>query len=130
MTPSQAELDILHVLWAHAPATVRFVHEHLQTKKEVGYTTTLKQIQRMTEKGLIAQHKTGRSHEYTPLVQEEDVKKSLFQQLVDTAFQGSTIDLVMHALGQEQPSESELSELESWLQARKEQASPSEDKHT
>ena len=119
MNPSDAELDILHVLWEHAPATVRFVHEQLQAKKDVGYTTTLKQMQRMTEKGLIAQHKTGRSHEYTPLVQAQEVKKSLFRQLLDTAFQGSAMELVMHALGEESPSEAELDALEQWLQAQK-----------
>ncbi len=122
--PSEAEIEILQILWEHQPATVRFVHEQLSLKKEVGYTTTLKQMQRMTEKGLIVQHRTGKSHEFTAVIKENQVKGNLFQKLVDTAFQGSPMDLVLHALGKAEPSPEELNDLEAWLEARKKNLRP------
>ncbi|TAE55018.1 MAG: BlaI/MecI/CopY family transcriptional regulator [Bacteroidetes bacterium] len=117
--PSEAELEILQILWEHEPATVRFVHEHLSSKKEVGYTTTLKQMQRMTEKQLIRQHKTGKSHEFTALVRQNQIKGNLYRRLVDGVFQGSAMGLVLHALGQDEPSPEELAALEQWLAEKK-----------
>jgi predicted transcriptional regulator len=118
-TPTEAELEILQFLWKHAPATVRQVHEALAQTKQVGYTTTLKQMQRMTEKGFIAQHKTGKSHEYTAILQESAVQGSLLQHLVEIAFKGSTTDLLLRALGDDAPGEEELAALEAWLAAQK-----------
>ena len=112
MTPSESELDILKIIWTHQPISVREVHEYISQQKEVGYTTTLKQIQRMTEKGLIERQGSGKKHTYIAKVEEEEIQKSLFDGLVNSAFKfkGSAIDLAMHALGQSQPTEDELSQ--------------------
>ncbi|MEZ4772828.1 MAG: BlaI/MecI/CopY family transcriptional regulator [Bacteroidia bacterium] len=119
MTPSPGELEILQILWEHEPATVRFVHEKLCETKEVGYTTTLKQIQRMTEKEMVVRVSSGKVHEYKALIRESQVKKNLFGQLVDAVFKGSAMDLAIHALGQSRPSSAELAELEKWLEEQK-----------
>ncbi len=119
MSPSEAEIEILQVLWQHGRCTVRFIHEQVSQRREVRYTTTLKQLQRMVEKHFVQQHKTGKSHEYTALLPEQDVKGSLVQRLVNTAFKGSTADLLLHALGDSDPSEDELDALEKWLEKKR-----------
>ena len=119
MSPSEAELEILQVLWQLEPATVREVHDQVAAQREVGYTTTQKQMQRMVEKGFIAQHKTGRSHTFTALLRENQVKGSVFRRMVDTVFKGSSMELLLHALGDSDPSEEELAALEQWLEAKK-----------
>lgn len=122
LTPSEAQLEILQILWDSQPATVKQIHEVMLRSKQVGYTTVLKQIQRMTEKGLVEAIKEGRSFLYTACVQERQIKKTLFNRLKDTAFKGSSIDLAMHALGQSKPSQEEIDQLTSWLeQKRKDQ---------
>lgn len=118
-TPSDAQLEILQVLWEHAPCTVRDIHEALSEQREVGYTTVLKQIQRMTEKGLVEVDKNGKSHEYLPLIREHQVQKTLLNRLKDTVFRGSAMDLAMQALGQEDPSAEELDQLQAWLEAQR-----------
>ena len=117
--PSEAQLEILQVLWEHEPATVRFVHEKLCETKDVQYTTTLKQIQRMEEKGMLSAEKSGKSYLYSTKLRESQVKKSMFNRLVDSTFKGSAMDLVMHALGQAKPSDDELEALRKWLEAKK-----------
>ncbi|MDW3651617.1 MAG: BlaI/MecI/CopY family transcriptional regulator [Bacteroidia bacterium] len=118
--PSEAQLEILQILWEHEPSTVRFVHEVMSEKKEVGYTTILKQMQRMTEKGLIeAVSQQGKSHEFKALVKESKIRKRLFNQFKENVFKGSAMDLVMHALGDSKPSEEELAQLQQWLEAKK-----------
>jgi len=122
-TPTEAELEILQVLWEQEPTTVRNIHEQIATQREVGYTTILKQMQRMVDKGFVAQHKTGKSHTYTALIRDKQVKKSLFNRLVDTAFKGSKSELLLHALGEDSTSEAELEALEQWLASQKAQRS-------
>ncbi|MCI4668297.1 MAG: BlaI/MecI/CopY family transcriptional regulator [Bacteroidia bacterium] len=117
--PSESQLEILQILWEHEPATVRFIHEQLAKLKDVQYTTTLKQIQRMTEKGMVKAKKQGRSYTYTTIIKEHQVKKSLINRLVDGAFKGSAIELALHALGQSKPTEDELDRLKDWLEEQK-----------
>lgn len=117
--PSDAELEILQILWAHAPASVRFVHEQLSQHKHVGYTTTLKQMQRMYEKGMLTRQTEGKSHLYTPVLEKDEVQKNLFERLVDAAFGGSAMNLVMHALGQADTSREELAQLMAFLENQK-----------
>ncbi|MEM7660011.1 MAG: BlaI/MecI/CopY family transcriptional regulator [Bacteroidota bacterium] len=120
-TPSDAQLEILQVLWESSPQTVREIHEELQQQREVGYTTVLKQIQRMTDKGLVQAEKLGKSYTYTPLIRENQVRKTLLTRLKDTVFRGSAMDLALHALGQEStPSQEELAQLQAWLQQQTE----------
>lgn len=114
-TPSEAELEILKVLWKIEPATVRQLHEVLAMQKNVGYTTTLKQVQRLFEKGILTRKPSGKSHLYTTDYKEDNAKTKLFGKLKDTLFNGSVMDLVMHALGEEDPTLNELDQLEKFL---------------
>lgn len=117
--PTEPELEILQVLWEHQPATVKFVHEQLVQHREVGYTTILKQMQRMFEKGMIGRVKEGKQHLYSASFSESQIQESLYNKLVKTAFKGSPMQLVMHALGRNKTSEAELEELQQWLDDQK-----------
>lgn len=117
--PSEGELEILQALWEEEPATVRQVHEKLSTIKDVGYTTTLKQMQRLHEKGILSRTETGKTHLYATTVKEDEVQQTIFQKMVNNVFKGSAIDLAMHALGNSEPSEAELRELEKLIQQMK-----------
>lgn len=115
MKPTDAELEILHVLWANGPSTVRQVHDSLSQNREIGYTTALKLMQIMHEKGLLSREEDGRSHTYTALVTEEDTQRSLVDRFVETAFRGSASKLVMQVLGQHKASREELDEIKALL---------------
>ena len=118
-TPSEAELEILNVLWAKGNATIREVHEQLMLHKEVGYTTTLKQMQRMLEKGLILRTEATKVHLYSPVLKEEVVKNTLINRLLQNAFGGSAMKMVMHALGQADATPEEIEKLEAFLKDQK-----------
>jgi BlaI family transcriptional regulator, penicillinase repressor len=114
--PSDAELEILCILWDHQPASVRFVHEELCKRKQVGYTTTLKQMQRMQEKKMIRRTDgDDKTHEYEAILQRDATRNSLFDRLVETAFQGSAMNMVLHAIGRSTTSPEEIRELKKWL---------------
>ena len=117
--PTEAELEILQVLWNHGPSTVRFVHESLGKHQRVGYTTTLKQMQRMFEKEWLVRNEDSKPHYYEAILPEEKVKESLLQKFVDKTFQGSALDLVMHALGSSDTTLEELDQLQAWLDEKK-----------
>lgn len=113
--PTESELEILQVLWQHGPSTVRLVHEELSKTKEVGYTTTLKLMQIMAEKGMLEADKTSRSHIYRPLLEEEKTQQQLLDRFMDAAFRGSASKLVMQALGNRHTSKEELDEIRDLL---------------
>jgi predicted transcriptional regulator len=116
--PSENELAILQVLWDRGPATVRQVNEVLNEKKEIGYTTTLKFMQIMHEKGMLSRTSEGakgRSHLYTAEVQESQVNNDLLDHFVNRVFKGSTSQLVMRALGRKNPSPEEIEEIKKFL---------------
>ncbi len=115
MKPTDAELEILHVLWANGPSTVRQVHEKLSQSRDIGYTTALKFMQIMNEKGLLSREEDARSHTYTALVSEEDTQRNLVDRFVETAFRGSASKLVMQVLGQHKASREELDEIKNLL---------------
>lgn len=106
--PTNAELAILRVLWALGPSTVRAVHEGLERKDDVGYTTTLKLLQIMVAKGLARRTEKGRVHHYRAVTSQSDTQQSLVNDLVDRAFGGSTAGLVMQALSSKPASADEL----------------------
>lgn len=120
--PTRAELAILRVLWAHGPCTVREVHERLAPAAATGYTTTLKQIQVMTEKGLVTRAERGRLHLYKARGSEGATQKQLIRDLVDRAFGGSSGRMVLQALSVQPASPDELREIRQLLddQERKE----------
>ena len=109
--PTDAELEILHVLWQHGPTTVRTVNEQLSKSREVGYTTTLKIMQLMLEKGLVQRDDEGRSHIYRAAVREQDTQGLLLDRFVDATFGGSALKLVMQALGHRRTSPDELAQI-------------------
>ena len=111
--PTDAELDILAALWRLGPATVREVHQALG--KESGYTTTLKQMQLMTEKGLLVRSERFRSHVYEPSAPKERTQKEIAGDLLKRAFDGSAKSLVMGALAAQPASREELAEIRKLL---------------
>ena len=109
--PTEAELEILQVLWKHEPATVRLVNEELNKKRKVGYTTTLKIMQLMTGKKMVAREGQGRKHLYTSLIKEKETQEVLLDKFLSTAFGGSAMKLVMQALGNHKTSKDELKKI-------------------
>ena len=116
MKPTDSELEILQVIWLHGPVSVRFVNDELNHKKQVGYTTTLKLMQIMTEKGLLKRSEKGRKHIYNVVLKEREAKNLLLDKFVKTAFGGSAMDLVMQALGNHQTTRDELEELKALIE--------------
>ena len=115
LKPTDSELEILAFLWQNGPSTVRQVHDYLAQTKDAGYTTTLKLMQIMQEKGLLTRTEEGRSHIYTAQVSEEETQQSLLGRFVETTFRGSAAQLVMQALGNHQTSAEELEEIRQLL---------------
>jgi BlaI family transcriptional regulator, penicillinase repressor len=108
LRPTEAELEILEILWRHGPGPVRFINEQLNRKRRVGYTTTLKIMQIMAEKGLVQRNEEQRSHIYTAAVGENDTRQALLDRLLSSAFGGSAMKLVMQALGSRKTSPEEI----------------------
>ncbi len=109
--PTDAELAILQVLWEQGPTTVRQVHEALEAR-ETGYTTTLKLMQIMAEKGLVTRDESARTHVYTAVANQAETQQRLIADLMDRAFGGSAAALVMQALSSQPASAEELAEIE------------------
>ena len=109
--PTDAELAILGVLWQRGPSTVRQVHEALAEARETGYTTTLKLMQIMAEKGLVTRNETARTHVYSAAAGEQQTQSQLVKDLVDRAFGGSAAALVLRALSADGTSDDELREI-------------------
>ena len=113
--PTEAELEILSILWKMGEASVRQVHEKLAETKDTGYTTTLKIMQIMHAKGMLSRNEQSRTHIYSPLTNQKETQKSLLKYLMSTACGGSSKSLVIQALGAENPSQEELNEIRNFL---------------
>jgi predicted transcriptional regulator len=113
--PTPAELEILRVLWEHGPSTVRTVHERLERDRPTGYTTVLKLLQIMTDKGLVRRDEAARAHVYAPRAPEDQTQRQLVRDLLDRAFGGSATKLVMHALSARKASRQELARIRELL---------------
>jgi predicted transcriptional regulator len=114
--PTEAELEILQVLWENGPSTVRFVNDELSKRKEVGYTTTLKIMQIMHEKkGLLTRNADNRSHVYEPAMPQAETQQNLLNNFVDNVFSGSAMNLVMQALGHHRASKDELEQIKALI---------------
>jgi predicted transcriptional regulator len=110
--PTDSELAILRVLWERGPATVRSVNESLPGAAEPGYTTTLKLMQIMVDKGLLTRDDSARSHVYSARVSRDQTQRELVDDLLHRAFGGSASALVMHALGAKTTSPAELAAIQ------------------
>jgi BlaI family penicillinase repressor len=113
--PTKSELEILQVLWETGPATVRTVNDELLKQKEVNYSTTLKFMQLMAEKGLLKRDDSQMKHIYSVVEAEEKTKAHLLDKFVDTMYKGSAGKLVMQLLGDKTPSRKELQEIKDLL---------------
>src|SRR5690242_9638211 len=113
--PTESEMEILQVLWEQGPSTVRDVHEILSEKKESGYTTTLKLMQIMNEKGLLTRNDEAKSHVYSAAVKKQSIQKQVVSKMIEGLFKGSSANLVMHALGNHRASKEEIREIKRYL---------------
>jgi len=120
--PTDAELAILRVLWERGPSTVRDVTDALQKERGTGYTTALKLMQIMTEKGLVQRDDSQRTHVYQAMARPEDTQKQLVKDLLERAFGGSAQQLVLQALSSKKASRAELAEIRGLIEEMEKKA--------
>jgi BlaI family penicillinase repressor len=114
--PTKAELEILLVLWQHGPATVRFVNDTLnEQKRAVQYTSTLKQMQVMVEKGLLQRDESSMKHVYRPVEEENKMKGQLLDRFLDSIYNGSASTLLIQLLGNRKASKKELQAIKDFI---------------
>jgi predicted transcriptional regulator len=113
--PTDSELEILNILWKQGASSVREVHDILGQSKPSGYTTTLKLMQIMLEKGLVKREASGKMHIYRAAFKQKDTQGQLLQKMIDTVFNGSASQLVLQALGHQRSSPEELAEIRAYL---------------
>jgi predicted transcriptional regulator len=117
--PTEGELAILQVLWQKGPSTVRQVHESLDAVRATGYTTTLKLMQIMAEKGLVARDQSSRTHTYTARLPQAQAQRQFVTDMIAKVFGGSSAKLVMHALSTHTASKEELAEIRQLIEDKK-----------
>ena len=117
--PTESELEILTVLWANGEATVRTVHEELTKTKEAGYTTTLKLMQIMHEKGLVTRNTESKTHIYIPAIDKQKTQLQIVNKMISSLFAGSPADMVMQALGGNNTTAAELNKIEELIKTLK-----------
>lgn len=117
--PTASELEILQVLWKKSPLTVRSVHDRVSENKETGYTTTLKIMQIMTEKGFLVRQVEGKKHYYSPVQSEDIVQGELLDRFLEKTFRGSAHKLVLKALGNHSANQQELEEIQEFINQKK-----------
>src|SRR6516225_2321359 len=113
--PTASELQILHVLWERGPSTVREVHQALNDKRPIGYTSVLKLMQIMTAKGTLRRNEEQRAHVYEAVQPAEKTKRQLAMDVLERVFDGSASDLMMHALAGQKASKEEIEEMRRML---------------
>jgi len=113
--PTESELEILQVIWKNGQCTVRDVHEELSKNKDAGYTTTLKLMQIMHDKGMVERDTTSKTHLYKALVSREQAQQTAIDKIISTVFKGSTSDLVIQALGHHRASRDEIDAIKDYL---------------
>lgn len=114
--PTGKELEILHIIWEKSAASVKDVHDAMGGDKANGYTTILKLMQIMHEKGLVTRQKNGKLHLYKAVPTQENTRQQMLDKMIDTVFQGSAAQLVMSALGNKKSSKEELREIRQYLE--------------
>lgn len=115
--PTQAELELLQLLWRRGPSTVRDLHEEVLKKSEVGYTTVLKFLQIMLTKGLVTRADEVRPHIYTAKASSDESKTNLLKDIIERGFGGSAKELLMHALGTQAVTAEDLAEVRREIEA-------------
>lgn len=115
LKPTESELEILQILWEKGSCTVRDVHEILEKNKDSGYTTTLKLMQIMHEKGLVDRDTSSKTHIYHALQNQEKTQQHLVNKMIDNVFNGSAARMVMQALGNHTTSKDEINAIKEYL---------------
>lgn len=115
MKPTEKELEILQILWNMGPVAVKEVHEAMGGEAANGYTTILKMLQIMNEKGLVTRQKSGKLHLYKAVPSQEKTRQQMLDKMINTVFQGSASQLVMSALGNKKSTKAELLEIKKYL---------------
>ena len=118
--PTEGELELLRVLWVKSSATVRELHEAVSQERALGYTTVLKLLQIMTEKGLVQRAEVGRAHVYRATASQEETQSQLLRDLSERLFSGSATQLAMHALTMEPATSAELKEIRKLIDRKQE----------
>jgi BlaI family transcriptional regulator, penicillinase repressor len=113
--PTEKELEILQIMWRKGPVSVKDVHEAMGGDDQNGYTTILKFMQLMHEKGLVTRQKSGKLHLYKAIASEKLTRQFMVDKMINTVFQGSAMQLVMSALGNNKSSKEELTEIRRYL---------------
>ncbi|MEP7318606.1 MAG: BlaI/MecI/CopY family transcriptional regulator [Panacibacter sp.] len=113
--PTKTEMEVLQVLWQYGSSTVRFVHEKVNEQKNVQYTSTLKLMQLMTEKGMLERDETNMKHIYKPTLEEEKTKGFMLERFVDSMYNGSVSNMMMALLGADKTSKEELEKVKALL---------------
>ncbi len=121
LKPTEGELEILQILWNNGNSTVREVHETILKTKDAGYTTTLKLMQIMFEKGLVKRDDSAKTHIYMANISREKTQNQFLGKMIHGLFGGSSTQLVMQALGNHQPNKEELDEIQNLLDNLKKQ---------
>jgi len=122
IVPTAAELEVLQILWQHGPQTVRFVNDEINKAKDnVGYTTTLKIMQNMLDKGILNREIEDRAHIYSPAHPEEFTQSQLLKTFVDATYRGSATSLVLQALGNSQTTFEDLEKIKEMIKAIEQQ---------
>jgi BlaI family penicillinase repressor len=114
--PSDSELEIMQILWEKGPLTVREVNEFLNQQRRVGYTTTLKIMQIMSEKKMLIRDTRQRSHIYSPTVESGDIQTNILDHVIKTAFRGNATNLVLRALGGNSATPAEMNEIKALIE--------------
>ena len=117
--PTDSELEILHILWENGPSSVRYINDMLNERRDVGYTTTLKLLQIMFEKGLVLRDDSAKTHIYRANISQEKTQQQLIGKMVHNLFGGSASQLVMRALGTAKPSKEEIAQIQQLLDSMK-----------
>src|ERR1700710_2391371 len=116
LKPTESELEILQVIWKRGQCTVRDVHEELEKTKNAGYTTTLKLMQIMHDKGLVERDTTAKTHLYKALITRGQAQQTALDKILATVFKGSTSELVIQALGHHRASKDEIDAIKNYLE--------------
>ena len=117
--PTEGELELLRVLWEKGPATVRELHDEVNLQRTVGYTSVLKILQIMAEKGLVDREESGKAHIYRAAASQEETQNQLLRDLSERLFSGSAAQLAMHALAMQPASAEELDEIRTLIEQKR-----------
>ncbi|HKO13092.1 MAG TPA: BlaI/MecI/CopY family transcriptional regulator [Acidobacteriaceae bacterium] len=119
--PTEAELELLNMLWENGPATVRDLHQAISVKRAIGYTSVLKLLQIMTDKGLVEREESGKAHIYRPVGTRQQTQSQMVRDISERVFSGSAAALAMHALSTQPVSDQELDELRRLIEQKRKQ---------